>query len=129
MLDTNIVSNLMRYPYGPAADRLEAVGPESACISILVAAELRFGAERKGSFRLLHEVEMILDRIPIVPLAEPTDRAYAAIRHELAARGTPIGATDVLIAAHALALDLTLVTANVREFSRVPGLRVENWLD
>ena len=129
MLDTNIVSNLMRYPYGPAAGHLDAVGPESACISILVAAELRFGAVRKGSVRLLQEVDMILDRIPIVPLGTPTDQAYAAVRNDLAVRGTPIGPTDLLIAAHALALDLILVTANIREFSRVPGLRVENWLD
>ena len=65
----------------------------------------------------------------IVPFAEPADQVYAELRAHLERAGTPIGPHDLLIAAHALALDLTLVTDNLREFSRVPDLRVENWLD
>ncbi len=72
---------------------------------------------------------MILSTLNILPLEPPADRHYGTIRQELARQGIPIGSNDLLIAAHALALDLTVVTANAREFSRVPGLRVENWLD
>ncbi len=64
----------------------------------------------------------------ILPLGPPTDQRYAEVRHHLARQGTPIGPNDLLIAAHTLAADLTLVTANTREFERVPSLRVENWL-
>lgn len=71
---------------------------------------------------------MLLSALEILPLEAPTDRHYAQLRHHLALRGTPIGPNDLLIAAHALAADLKLVTANVGEFSRVPGLKVENWL-
>ena len=64
----------------------------------------------------------------VLPLEAPADRHYAHIRHHLARQGTPIGPNDLLIAAHALALNLTVVTANTREFDRVPNLKIENWL-
>ena len=70
----------------------------------------------------------MLSALEILPLEPPADERYAEIRHHLARRGTPIGPNDLLIAAHALAADLTLVTANTREFERVPSLRVDNWL-
>jgi tRNA(fMet)-specific endonuclease VapC len=105
------------------------VGPERVGLSIVVAAELRYGAVRKKSSRLSTHVAATLLEMAVLPLEQPVDEAYADIRSTLERAGTPIGPNDLFIAAHALALDLTLVTANVREFSRVPGLRVENWLD
>lgn len=129
MLDTNIVSAMLRSPAGPLARRLEVAGLESLCVSALVASELRFGAHKKDSARLVRLVEDVLARVDILPYDASASIAYAGIRSRLERLGTPIGLTDLFIAAHALSLDLTLVTANVREFSRVEGLKVENWLE
>ena len=93
-----------------------------------VAAELRFGAEKSGSSKLADRIDLILSALEILPVEAPADRHYGEIREQLARQGTPIGPNDLLIAAQALALNLTVVTANVQEFSRVPGLGVENWL-
>ena len=128
LLDTNILSDLVRQPRGIVAQYIVRVGESSICTSIVVAAELRYGARRRNSRRLTHNVEAILDTIDVLPLEEPADRAYAALRASLETRGVVIGPNDMLIAAHALSLDHTVVTANRREFLRVPGLRVENWL-
>lgn len=128
LLDTNILSDLVRRPQGVVAEQLARVGEGAVCTSILVAAELRFSALKSGSKRLARQLERILSAITIVPLEEPADEEYARVRQHLETGGTPIGPNDLLIAAHALALDCLLVTANDREFRRVPGLRVENWL-
>jgi tRNA(fMet)-specific endonuclease VapC len=129
LLDTNILSDLIRHPQGLVANRITTVGEDAVCTGIVVAAELRFGAEKSGSPRLADRVDLILSALDILPLESPADRHYGKIRQQLTRQGIPIGPNDLLIAAQALALDLTVVTANVREFSRVPGLRVENWLD
>lgn len=129
MLDTNIVSAMLRSPAGQLSQRLEAAGLESLCVSALVASELRFGARKKGSPRLVRLVEDMLVRIDILPYDANASVSYAHTRSRLERLGTPIGLTDLFIAAHALSLELTLVTANVREFSRVEGLKVENWLE
>jgi len=128
LLDTNIISELVRNPHGVVTDHIKRMGEESVCTSIVVTAELRFGAVKKGSEALASQLEAILSTMDILPLKEPADRRYAEIRHHLQKAGTPIGPNDMLIAAQALSLGLTLVTANQREFSRVPGLAVENWL-
>lgn len=128
LLDTNIVSDLVRRPAGRTRDCIAAYGEERVCTSIVVAAELRFGAAKKGSERLTAQLETVLAALEILPFDQPADRRYGEIRHALERAGTPIGGNDLLIAAHALALDLTLVTANETEFRRVPGLVVENWL-
>ena len=128
MLDTNIVSDLVRSPQGRVFDRIAALGGENMCISIITAAELRYGCAKKGSPRLLAQVEAILGSIEILPFDVPADTEYAGIRAELEAAGMPIGPNNLLIAAHACAADVTLVTANVSEFERVRGLRTENWL-
>jgi tRNA(fMet)-specific endonuclease VapC len=129
LLDTNILSGLVRYPQGAIASRIAREGESSVCTSIVVAGELRFGAYKRGSDRLTAQVEAILSAIEILPLEEPTDQHYGKLRALLESRDEMIGPNDMLIAAHALALDCTVVTANRREFSRVPGLKVENWLD
>ncbi len=128
LLDTNILSDLVRKPQGAVASRIAQAGEETICTSIIVAAELRFGAEKSGADKLTDRVDIILSAIEILPLESPADREYAKLRHYLARKGMPIGPNDMLIAAQALSSDLTVVTANTREFSRVPGLRAENWL-
>jgi tRNA(fMet)-specific endonuclease VapC len=128
LLDTNIVSNLVRNPQGRVADRLKAVGEDNICTSIIVAAELRYGTTKKASPRLTAQVEAVLSVIDTLPFDSPADEIYGSIRMQLELVGTPIGANDLLIAAQALALDHTLVTDNDQEFLRVDGLRVENWL-
>lgn len=128
LLDTNILSDLARRPKGRIASAIARAGERSVCTSIVVAAELRFGAAKTGSKRLVRQIDRILAALEVLPLGEPADRQYAAVRRHLERRGRPIGPNDLLIAAHALAEDCTLVTANEREFSRVPSLKIENWL-
>jgi len=128
LLDTNILSDLIRNPRGPVAARLRSIPEAEIATSIIVAAELRYGAARKASPRLTAQVEAVLGAIEILPFTEPADRAYAGLRALLEQRGCPIGGNDLLIAAQALALGCTLVSANLREFARVPGLACENWL-
>jgi tRNA(fMet)-specific endonuclease VapC len=128
LLDTNIVSDLVRHPRGKIADRISEVGEEDVCTSIVVAAELRYGATRKNSSRLTSQLEAVLDAIEVLALEAPVDAVYGAIRAGLERIGQPVGANDLFIAAHALALGLTVVTDNEREFSRIDNLRVENWL-
>lgn len=128
MLDTNIVSELARNPRGEIARRIAAVGPDAVCVSIVTAAELRYGCAKKGSPRLSAQVEAILGAVQVVALDVPADTEYGGIRAELEAAGRPIGPNDLFIASHARALGAILVTANIGEFERVPALEVENWL-
>ena len=127
MLDTNVVSQLVRRPGGEVAQRVAVLEPESFAISIIVAAELRYGAHRRGSTRLTAQLEVVLSVIEVLPLEEPADRHYGIIRSELEGAGCPIGQNDLLIAAHARALGVTLVTNNVSEFRRVSDLAIEDW--
>jgi len=131
LLDTNILSHLIRNPSGPVFDRLKSILPATACTSIIVSAEIRFGLRKGASKKLQIQAEKVLEAMAmdILPLEKPVDLHYGEIRAFLNQTGKPIGGNDLFIAAHARALDLTLVSANVREFSRVPGLRVENWLE
>jgi tRNA(fMet)-specific endonuclease VapC len=128
LLDTNIISDLIRNPFGSAAQRIEAIGAKEICTSIVVAAELRYGCAKKGSTKLRAKVDSLLEIIPVLPIDRPADAHYAAIRAGLEAAGLTIGSNDLLIAAQALALNLTLVTDNSREFNRIPGLTIENWM-
>lgn len=128
LLDTNILSDLLRHPRGPAAKRIAEVGDARVCTSIIVAAELRYGGAKSGSMRLAAAIEALLGEIDVLPFDAPADIAYGAIRAALEIAGTPIGGNDLLIAAHAHAIGATVVTANTAEFERVHGLTVENWL-
>lgn len=128
LLDTNIISDALRNTRGGCAVRIAESDPDSLCTSIVVAAELRFGAEKKGSAELSERVDRVLSSLPVKALCSDADLFYAQVRADLERRGQLIGANDMLIAAHALALDAILVTDNVAEFSRVQGLLVENWL-
>ncbi|MCS6996208.1 MAG: type II toxin-antitoxin system VapC family toxin [Casimicrobiaceae bacterium] len=128
LLDTNILSHLIRQPQGRIAEHIRHVGEERVCTSIVVAAELRFGAAKRGHEGLRENVERVLDAIDVLPFEPPADAHYAAIRLALERLGTPIGPNDLLVAAHARAADCVLVTANDNEFRRVPALEIVNWL-
>ena len=128
LLDTNILSDLLRKPQGHAAQRIARAGEDSICTSIVVAAELRFGAVKSGSAKLAERVNIMLSAVDVMPLDKPADHHYATLRQDLNQQGRPIGPNDMLIAAQALAMGLIVVTANLGEFTRVPGLAVENWL-
>jgi tRNA(fMet)-specific endonuclease VapC len=128
LLDTNVLSDLVRHPQGSVAARIADIGEDRVLTSIVVACELRYGAAKRGSRKLTRQVDAVLGAITILPLEAGVDRHYAAIRTALEKEGTPIGANDMLIAAQARVIHAVWVTANVAEFKRVPGLTVENWL-
>jgi tRNA(fMet)-specific endonuclease VapC len=128
LLDTNILSDLVRNPGGRVTKRLAVVGEAVVCTSLVVACELRYGAAKKGSVQLAERIDQLLASLEVLPLDKDADRHYAEIRAHLSRTGQMIGSNDLLIAAHALALDLILVTDNVDEYARVPGLSVEDWL-
>ena len=128
LLDTNVVSHLVRNPQGKVVEHIRKAGETEVCTSIIVAAELRYGAAKKGSAKLSAQLEAVLGALPILPFEAPADAAYGLLRTQLERAGEPIGGNDMLIAAHAIALGCIIVTDNEKEFSRVKGLRVENWL-
>lgn len=128
LLDTNIVSALIRDPQGLVAERVRDVGEANVCTSIIVAAELRYGAAKKSSARLSAQLELVISALDVLPFEAPADAVYGGIRAQLERVGIRIGGNDLLIAAQAMAGGHTVVTDNVREFQRVDGLPVANWL-
>ena len=128
LLDTNILSDLVRHPSGRIAEHIKDVGEQNVCTSIIVAAELRYGTAKKGASRLAAQLETILQAIDVLALEQPADAIYGSLRARLEQAGRSIGANDLLIASHALALGHTMVTDNEREFLRIKDLRLENWL-
>jgi tRNA(fMet)-specific endonuclease VapC len=131
LLDTNILSDLMRNPGGEIGRKIAALSIEERDLlstSVVVACELRYGAVKRRSVVLKERVRQLLENIIILALEPSVDEHYGRLRAELEEKGTLISANDMLIAAHALSLDAILVTDNIREFRRVKGLRVENWL-
>ncbi len=128
LLDTNIISDLVRNPHGKATERLKEVGEAQVCTSVIVAAELRYGAAKRRSARLTTQLDAVLGVLEVVPFEAPADVTYAMLRTRLEQAGRPIGANDLLIAAHAIVLQCVLVSDNEREFSRVHEIACENWL-
>lgn len=128
LLDTNIVSDLVRNPQGRVTSRIREVGEAQVCTSIIVASELRYGAVKRGSPRLTAQLDAVLEALEVVPFEAPADVAYGVLRARLERAGRLIGGNDLLIAAHAIALRHTIVTDNERKFARVDGLPCENWL-
>jgi tRNA(fMet)-specific endonuclease VapC len=128
LLDTNIVSDLVRNPQGRVAQRIREVGEAQVCTSIIVAAELRYGAAKKGSPRLTAQLEAVLGALEVLPFETPADATYGLLRTRLEQAGQPIGGNDLLIAAQAVALRHAIVTDNEREFARIDDLPYENWL-
>ncbi len=128
LLDTNIVSDLVRNPQGKVAQHIRNIGEAQVCTSIIVAAELRYGAAKKRSPRLSAQLEAVLGALEVLPIEPPADAAYGLLRARLEQAGRPIGANDLLIAAQAIALGYTIVTDNEKEFARIENLPRENWL-
>ena len=128
LLDTNIVSDLVRNPGGRVAQRIREVGEAHVCTSIIVAAELRYGAAKRGSTRLSAQLDTILRSLEVLPFEAPADSVYALLRARLESTGQVISGNDLLIAAQGVASRHTVVTANEREFARIGELRIENWL-
>lgn len=128
LLDTNIVSELVRDPRGRVTQRVREVGEGQVCTSIIVSAELRYGAAKRGSPRLAAQLEAVLGAMEVLPFEAPADTVYGRLRTRLEQEGGPIGGNDLLIAAQAITLGHTIVTANEREFDRIDGLSLENWL-
>ncbi|WP_250939323.1 type II toxin-antitoxin system VapC family toxin [Allorhizobium sonneratiae] len=129
MLDTNIISDVVRNPMGRAADIVHDLKHDDICLSSIALSEILFGIEGRGSERLTRRVEGVLERITVIAYDDLAARHYAEIRTTLERQGRMIGSNDLFIAAHARALDMVLVTNNIREFSRVSGLKLENWLE
>ncbi|MFO0334153.1 MAG: type II toxin-antitoxin system VapC family toxin [Pseudomonadota bacterium] len=127
LLDTNVLSELVRDPRGRVAQRVSRHAPDEVCTSVIVACEMRFGAGKKGSEALSARIEALLGTIAVEPLLPGVDRRYGSFRAALERAGKPVGAMDLLIAAHAAELDCVLVTRNRSEFARIRGLRVEAW--
>lgn len=126
LLDTDSVSFALR-GHGEVGAQIRSRKPSDLCMSAISLAELRYGADRKGSKKLHALIDTIATAIEVVSFDEAAATEFGRIGSTLAERGTPIGEYDVLIAAHAVALRRTLVTNNVKHFSKVPGLLVENW--
>jgi len=127
LLDTNAVSDLVRHPQGKVAQHIRKVGEAQICTSIIVAAELRYGAAKKRSPRLSAQLEAVLGALEVLPFETPSDAAYGLLRTRLEQAGRPIGANDMLIAAQTIALGYTIITDNEKEFARVEGLPHQNW--
>jgi len=128
LLDTNILSDLVRNPQGRVTERIRDIGEGQVCTSIFVAAELRFGAAKRQSPRLSAQLRVVLDAIDVLPFEAPADAVYGRLRAHLERAGQPVGGNDLLIAAQAIALGHTIVTDNEREFGRIEELPVHNWL-
>jgi tRNA(fMet)-specific endonuclease VapC len=126
LLDTDSVSFALRGVGRVGAELLKRV-PSEVCISSITLAELRYGAECRNSRKLNALIETFTRSIAVVPFDEAAAVEFGHLAAILRRRGTPIGVLDTMIAAHALSLDLMLVTNNTQHFSRVPKLRIENW--
>ena len=127
-LDTDISIFVLEQRSIPAITRFQATRPSQVGISIIAIAELRFGmANSQRPEENMSRLDMMLKPLTVVPFDDAATHAYAQLRRYLTRAGTLIGPLDMLIAAVALANDAILVTNNVREFERVPDLRVENW--
>jgi tRNA(fMet)-specific endonuclease VapC len=112
------------------ARKLGTLEPDAQCTTSITVGELLYGARKRGSVKLESDIErFIREEVQVAGFDEVAARAYAEIRVELEAAGQPLDDADLRIAAICLSRDLTLVTGNVRHFERVPGLRVENWLE
>lgn len=127
MLDTNIVSDIAKNPSGAAAERFAAMAADDLSISVVVSAEIEFGMAKSTGDRYRSMMSPMLESLDVKQIDRPVDRIYGSLRAQLAAEGRALSPNDYWIAAHALALDATLVTDDAA-FSNVQRLKLENWL-
>ncbi len=131
LLDANFLLDMLRNPQGNTAQKYRRLSSDAnvrLTTSIVAASEMRYGGIKKGSAILAERAGQMLEPVEILPLQAGADTHYGELRADLERRGELIGANDMLLAAHALALNAVLVTDNTREFERVNGLRLENWI-
>ena len=126
MLDTDIASYLIRGDHPEVTTKFTELF-EDCVISSITAAELLYGAKKRNNRTLTQKVQALCNLMTIIPWNEEAADAYAKLRVALETSGTPIGSMDMLIAASAIAEDVTLVTNNIEHFSRIPSLKIENW--
>ena len=130
MLDTNICIHAIKHKPETVYKRLQGIDPADVCISSITYAELAHGVEKSAfADRNRLALTLLLSNIEIEDFGQEAAEQYGRIRADLERRGMPIGPLDTMIAGHALALGCTIVTNNVRAFSRVTGLDVENWAE
>ncbi len=127
LLDTDSVSFALR-GYGNVASHIRALKPSDLGVSAITLAELRYGADRKGSRKLHRLIDRFTAALDVAPFDDAAAGEFGRIGSRLAERGSPIGEFDVLIAAHAVSLRCILVSNNARHFAKVPGLVLENWV-
>jgi tRNA(fMet)-specific endonuclease VapC len=129
MLDTNICSYILKNRPPSVKVQFDEVGSDNLAISTVVLAELYYGAARHPKcVSIRHEIDDFSSRLAVIPWDEAAADHYGVIRTELEKSGSPIGAMDMLIAAHARSLNATLVSNNIRHFEKVPGLLMGNWV-
>ena len=128
LLDTNACIDYLTGRYPKVIARIQGASPRELCVSSVVVAELRYGADHSARRRTNHgRIDALLDELECLDFDLRAAATYGRVRARLETAGTPIGPNDMLIAAHALSLELTVVTDNIGEFGRVKGLKVENW--
>ena len=128
LLDTNICIYVINHKPQQVFERFKQYKLGQLVISSITASELAFGVEKSGSERNKQALNKFLSPLEILPYDEHAIWHYAKLRQDLQSTGKPIGSLDMLIAAHALALDVVLVTNNTKEFERIGGLKLENWV-
>lgn len=129
LLDTNICIYIQREKPGQLLARFQKLQPGDVAISVITWGELLYGAERSQQRRKAMELlEEFSTFVPVLPMPANAGKTYGAIRASLESKGKSIDNNDLWIAAHAKAAALTIVTNNEREFQRVPGLKVQNWV-
>lgn len=128
LLDTNVCVDYLNGRYASVLERVRRATPGELCLSSVVVAELRYGADKSGKPRRNHgKLDVLLAEIDGASFDLDAARHFGRVRAGLERNGTPIGPYDMMIAAHAMSLGAVLVTDNVREFQRVEHLEIENW--
>ena len=130
MLDTNICIYAIRQKPEKVFQKLQEVDPEDVCVSSVTYAELVHGVEKSAAVEKNRlALSVLLASIEILSFDVDAADCYGKIRADLEKKGTPIGSLDMMIAGHAMSMGYTVVTNNVKEFSRVPDLKIENWAE
>jgi tRNA(fMet)-specific endonuclease VapC len=128
LLDTNVCVDYLTGRFPQVVRRIQRSAPEDLCLSSIVIAELRYGADKSGKPGRNHQLlDVMTGEIPARDFDSAAASVYGKVRATLEKKGRPIGPNDMLVAAHALSLGLVLVSDNVTEFKRVAGLKLENW--
>jgi tRNA(fMet)-specific endonuclease VapC len=128
LLDTNVCIDFLNGRFPLVAERIREHDPDDLVLSSIVVAELRYGAQKSQRQKENHQkLDLLFNEVGIIEFDEGAAQVFGIIRTVLEVRGTPIGPFDMLIAAHARSRDLTLVSDNTKEFSRVDDIKLENW--